>query len=420
MIMESFTPVKNTEREIFMDVLRGFAILGIFIANLNAFTWYDFVDPNASGKFLLPGWDRKMLFLHHMFIEGKFYSIFSFLFGWGVALQLMRSEAKGNHSKSLIKRRLLFMLLLGAFHLLLWPGDIVFLYALMGFLLLPLLRLSNKKLLITGVVFFLSPILLYALKMNFPVLRGPSQMLYGIGNWADGKLIGVNSDESFMNYIRTANWFDLLKGDLSGFFYRYGDLFFQSRIPKVLGLMLIGAAVGRTGFYRNIDQHKKLLYYIIAFGILIALPANYMLAKYISVQDGSYGGFKMNGLYRTIAYAIGVAPLAATYIALFMLAFQNVRIKKAWSILAPIGKMAFTNYIMHTLIGNYVFFNAGLGYAEKVGPVYYTVFALMVFICQVIFSTQWLRYFNYGPLEWLWRSATYGKWQQLKKQTASA
>ena len=179
--------------------------------------------------------------------------------------------------------------------------------------------------------------------------------------------------------------------------------------------MMIGAVVGRTNFYKNIDQHKKLLYYIIAFGILIAIPANYVLAKYMIAQDGSYGGYKINGFYRTIAYAIGVAPLAATYIALFMLAFQSKVWKRILSILAPVGKMAFSNYIMHTLIGNFVFFNAGLGYMEKVGPVYYTIFALIVFACQIILSTIWLKYFNYGPLEWLWRSATYKKWQPLKK-----
>ena len=413
--MESLSPVQTNEREIFMDVLRGFAILGIFIANLNAFSWYDFVDPTATGSFLLPHWDNKMLFLHHMFVEGKFYSIFSFLFGWGVSLQLMRSEIKGINARPLVRRRLTFMLLLGAFHLLLWPGDIVFFYALLGFLLLPILRCSNKTLLITGVILFLSPILLYGLKMNFPVLRAPSEMLFGVGDWADAKLTGVMSDETFRAYIKNANWFDILKGDLSGFFYRYGDLFFQSRIPKVLGIMMIGAVVGRTNFYKNIDQHKKLLYYIIAFGILIAIPANYVLAKYMIAQDGSYGGYKINGFYRTIAYAIGVAPLAATYIALFMLAFQSKVWKRILSILAPVGKMAFSNYIMHTLIGNFVFFNAGLGYMEKVGPVYYTIFALIVFACQIILSTIWLKYFNYGPLEWLWRSATYKKWQPLKK-----
>ena len=417
--MQSLSPVQTNEREIFMDVLRGFAILGIFIANLSHLTWYGFLGPDATGTMLLPHWDHKMEFLHALFIEGKFYSIFSFLFGWGIALQLMRSEAKGIQAASFIRRRLTIMLLLGACHLLLWPGDIVFFYALLGFVLLLFRRFSNKTLLISAVVLVLSPILLYWLKMKFPVLNSPSTFLFDIGDKVDGKLTGIVSDETFHAYLKKANWFDILKADIAGFFYRYGDLFFQSRIPKVLGMMLIGLVVGRSNFYKNISQHKKLLYYIVVFGILIAIPSNYILAKYMQANDGSYYQFKMNGLYRTIAYSIGVAPLAATYIALFMLAFQSGVGKKILSVLAPVGKMAFTNYIMHTLIGNFVFLNAGLGYMGKAGPVYYTLFALIVFSIQIIISTIWLKYFNYGPVEWLWRSATYRKWQPLRKTIAA-
>ena len=124
--MQALSPVQTNEREIFMDVLRGFAILGIFIANLGSgFSGYS-ADAHASGPLLSPNLDHKMSFLHHMFIEGKFYTIFSLLFGWGIALQFKRAEAKGINALPMIKRRVFFMLLLGAFHLLLWPGDIVF------------------------------------------------------------------------------------------------------------------------------------------------------------------------------------------------------------------------------------------------------------------------------------------------------
>ncbi|HPH85655.1 MAG TPA: DUF418 domain-containing protein [Ferruginibacter sp.] len=413
--MSSLEPVKNQEREIFMDVLRGFCILGIFIANLNAFTWYDFVDPHTKGKFLIPGWDEKMQFLHHILIEGKFYSIFSFLFGWGIALQLKRAKSKKMRSSPLIRRRLTIMLFLGAFHLLIWPGDIIFFYALMGFVLLFFRKFSNKALLVTGILFLLSPIVLYALKMLFPVLNYPSSFMYKIGANLDEKLIGVTSDETFKTYIRTANWWEILKGDLSGFFFRYGDLLFQSRIFKVLGMMLIGFVVGRSQFYKKIADNRSVFYYIIFFGLFVGIPANYVLATYMDNHDTSYAHFQIDGLSRTIAYAIGVAPLAATYIALFMLAYENRKNRRYLEFLAPVGKMAFTNYVLQTLIGNFVFLNAGLGFMEKVGPVYYTLFAIIVFIFQVIFSSVWLKNFNYGPLEWIWRSATYGQFQKFRK-----
>jgi uncharacterized protein len=412
--MDIRTPVENNQREIFMDVLRGIAILGIFIANLNAFTWYNNAAPPAEGAMIVPGWDGKLLFLHHMFIEGKFYSIFSFLFGWGMALQIMRAESKGLDAASLIRRRLAVMLILGAVHLMLWPGDIVFLYALMGFIILPLRRFSNKTLIIASVLLFLSPIALYALKMKFPVLNTPSSFLFETGRRIEIKLFGDLDEDAFYAYFKNAGWYDIFKGNLAGFFYRYGDLFFQSRIPKVLSVMLLGMVVGRTGFFQQIGQYKKLVYSVIAIGLIVGLPANYILARYMSLHDGSYYSYKTNGLYRTVAYALGVVPLALAYVSLLMLSFQSVPCKKFLRVLAPVGKMAFTNYITQTLIGNFVFLGAGLGYMEKVGPVYYTLFALLVFTFQVIGSTIWLRYFHYGPIEWLWRSGTYGKWQPFR------
>ena len=416
--MQTLNPVQTNEREIFMDVLRGFAILGIFIANLNGFSWYN-AEAKATGPFLLPEWDHKMGFLHHMFIEGKFYSIFSLLFGWGIALQFKRADAQGINALPTIKRRLLFMLLLGAVHLLIWPGDIVFFYALLAFILLPCRKFSNKTLLISGIILVLLPMLLYACKMHWQWLNAPAGILYSTGQKLDTQLLGIASENDYINFSKQANWWDILKGNVSGFFYRYGYLFFVSRVPKVLGIFLIGYALGRSDFYKNIDRHKKTLYIIIALGLLIGLPANFYLARYMSYFMNDYWNLKMNGLYQTISYSLGVAPLAMAYVGLIMLSFQTTAGKKILTVLAPVGKMAFSNYMMHSFIGNFVFLHAGLGYIGKVGPVYYTLFGVAVFIIQIILSTVWLKYFNYGPVEWLWRSATYKKWQPFtKKQTA--
>ncbi|MGF2411098.1 MAG: DUF418 domain-containing protein [Ferruginibacter sp.] len=417
--MQTLAPVKTSEREIFMDVLRGFAVLGIFIANLGSgFAWYSERD-HLTGPMLLPGWDHKMTYLHQMFIEGKFYSIFSLLFGWGIALQVKRGLDKGTDALPTIKRRLVFMLLLGAIHLLIWPGDIVFFYAMLGFLLLPFRKFSNKTLLITGVILILLPILLYAAKMKWQWLNAPAGILFQTGETVDHLLNGTKSESDFKNLLANGNWWNIFKGNVAGFLFRYGYLFFVSRIPKVLGMFLIGYVVGRSDFYKNIMQHKKLLYGIIIFGLVVGVPTNYFLAHYMSGNESDYFGLKINGFYQTLAYAFGVVPLAMTYVALLILSFQTTVGKKILSVFAPVGKMAFSNYIMQSLIGNFVFLGAGLGYLGQVGPVYYTLFGIVVFIVQIIISTTWLKYFNYGPLEWLWRSATYKKWQPMKKISAS-
>jgi uncharacterized protein len=416
--MNQLAPVRQEEREVFMDVLRGFAILGIFIANLASFTFYGSDLPD-KGPFINLKADHTMAFLHHMLIEGKFYSIFSLLFGWGLALQFKRAASAGVNALPTVRRRLLFMLLLGAIHLLIWPGDIVFFYAILAFILLPLRKLSNKTLLITGSILILTPILFYWLKMNYSDLRYPADKLNEVGGRINARFFpefqDIKSREEFEVKIKDLTWWDFLKNNISGFFYRYSYLFHVSRVSKVLGMFMIGYVIGRSDFYKNLAQHRKLVYIIIVCGLLVGLPANYFLAKQMENHMGDYFEYKMNGLYQTIYYALGVAPLAMAYVGLFMLAFKTNAGNKFLLLLAPAGKMAFSNYIMQSLIGNYVFFTAGLGYMFKVGPLAYTIFGVLVFILQVIFSTLWLKYFNYGPVEWLWRSATYGKWQPIRK-----
>ncbi len=403
-----------------MDVLRGFAILGIFIANLGGFSWYN-ESAKATGPLILSQWDHKMSFLHHLLIEGKFYSIFSLLFGWGIALQVKRGIAKGIDPIPFIKRRLLFMLLFGFIHLLIWNGDIVFFYALLGFILLPLRNFSSKTLLITGSVLILSPILLYTLKMTWPVLNYPAKLLFETGLQVDGELLNLKNEGDFINMMHHGSWLDQLKANISGIFFRYRYLFFVSRIPKVLGMFLIGYVLGYTDFYKNFSENKKIIYRVVVGGLLIGLPANYFLAHYMSNYMDDYFQLKTKGLDQTIAYALGVVPLALAYVGLFMLGFQTMAGKKILSVLAPVGKMAFSNYLLQSFIGNYVFLGAGLGYMGTIGPVYYTLFGIVIFIVQIILSTFWLRYFNYGPVEWLWRSATYKQWQPFRKdKTAEA
>jgi uncharacterized protein len=415
--MQGIQPVRHHEREIFMDVLRGFAILGIFIANLNAFSWYS-EGARQSGPFLLAEWDHKMAFLQHVFIEGKFYSIFSLLFGWGIALQIKRGMDKGVDAIPTVRRRLLFMLLLGFLHLLIWNGDIVFFYALLGFILIPLRRFSNKTLLITGALMILSPILWYWLKMKWPVFNAPADWLLKAGIQSSDAMLSIKTDEDYMKLMQHGTWWDQLKANITGIFFRYQYLFFVSRIWKVLGMFLIGYVLGRSDFYKNFAANKKWVYRIVVLGLLIGLPANYMLAKYMMHHMSDYFMLQQKGWYQTIVYALGVVPLALAYVGIFMLVFQSGIGKKFLSILAPVGKMAFTNYIGHSLIGNFIFLGAGLGYMGKVGPVYYTALGLGIFIVQIIFSTIWLRYFNYGPAEWIWRSATYGKWQSMRRVEA--
>lgn len=312
------------------------------------------------------------------------------------------------------------MLLFGLLHiLLLWIGDIVAFYAMLGFILLPLRRFSNKTLLITAVLLILSPILLYLLKMKWPVLAAPSGILFATGNRIDESLSGFKSPDDFKNVVLNGSYIDMVKTNISGFFYRYADLIFVSRIEKVMGMFLIGFVVGRSNFYQHIEKYRKLLLILLVAGLVIGLPANYMMAKYM-LNEGDYYELKINGLYQTIWYAIGVAPLAMAYVSGITLLFLQNRKGKLLKIFAPVGKMAFSNYIFQTLVGVFVFFGFGLGYGLKTGPLAYITFGILVYCWQIIFSTWWLKHYHFGPLEWLWRSLTYKKWQPFKKDKGSS
>ncbi len=392
-------PVQKNERIQLLDILRGLAILGIFIMNLFGFTFYWALNDAQKAAVPLAEYDHTSQFLQHMFLEGKFYSIFSMLFGIGFAIYLSKATESNNILK-VFRWRLAILLLIGFIHLLLWTGDIVAFYALLGFILIPFRKFSNKTLLILAGLCILSPILWYALKMWNPRVFNLAQWPFKWGDHFSTKM-GILSNQDYYQAMRTTDFFEMIRMNIVGIFYRYGDLIFQSRGFKVFGMFLIGLVIGRTRFYNKLQENKSLLWYIFIGGLLIGLPANYIMAKLS--ETSAYGQLKMDGLKQTIAYSVGVAPLALAYSAGVALLFLNDTAKKILTLLAPAGKMALTNYFMHSLIGIFLF--TGLGLAlDPLGPTAWTILALVVFSIQVILSTIWLKYFNYGPLEWLWRS----------------
>lgn len=410
--MQTSAPVSSRERETFLDILRGFALLGIYIANLSFQSLYNGQE-NKSGYFY--PFDNTMEFLHTMLIEGKFYTIFSLLFGWGVALQMQRMRDRNTEPVPFIKRRLWAMLLLGFMHaLLLWTGDIVAFYAMIGFLLLLFRNKSDKALLWWSAILILSPILLYFIKMKIQWVNAPAFVLFKTGEWVDVHLNHHPPGDPMPETTWTAHWADIWKMNLSGILFRYAYLFFVSRIPKVLGMFLLGYYLGRNNRYKTILSNKRLLLQIALTGFIIGLPANYFMAHFASFE-GDYFNLKMNGWYQTIFYALGVVPLGLAYAATLALVYNHISGKKILMLLQPMGKMAFTNYVMQSLISIIVFYGVGLAKGGQLGPTAWTIFGACVFLGQMLFSHIWLSYFQFGPVEWFWRSMTYRKWQGFRR-----
>jgi uncharacterized protein len=413
-MIERPVPVNLSEREKFMDALRGFAILGgIFIANLSGLCLY---NPGETSL----GWhfgelDKQMIFLHHFLLEGKFYSIFSLLFGWGLALQIKRTQtdAVGVRVHPIILRRLLFMFLIGLIHLaVIWNGDIIALYALVGLVLLLFIRIEPRKVAIFGVLSLLVPILSYWLRMQELMLNKPADLFHSICQDLDSQLLGISTQEDFVNLLRRGSFRELLIYNFDGAFYRFGDLIFQSRFFKVLGMFLIGYSMGINGYFKVLLKSRRSLWIVAAIGLIVGLPANYIMAKFMETP-ANYAQLTTEGLYQTIVYFLGVAPLALTYVSLLALFFRNNVGNHLMMVLTPIGKMALTNYIFHSLLCIVIFYGIGFGLMGTLGPIAWTVFAFAVFAFQILYSAIWLHFFQFGPLEWVWRSLTYGRLQPI-------
>ena len=409
---KQLAPVASRERIEYMDLLRGVAIFGILIANAR---WFSLYSPNVNGLFTFAEIDRVVYLLQGVFIESKFYSIFSILFGWGIAIQINRSKKDDSSTANFLRRRLWFMMLLGGIHLFfIWEGDIVFLYGLVGFVLVAFRKYSNRTILITGILLLLSPILLYFLKMNWPWVNYPSDYLYSLGEKMYQYFGWIDQDTSRTGVLsESTSIITSIKITLADAPYRFAYLFAVSRIPKVLGAMLIGFYVGRTDLYSKIMKHKKVVFSATIAGLIVFVPLNYWLEGILK-NEQAYYQHQIEGLYYTIADSLTVFPLALVYMMALALLYEKWWVQEILKPVLAVGKTAFSNYVLQSLIGIIVFYGIGFGLAEQFGPLAWTVFAVVVFSFQMIISNIWLKFFRFGPLEWIWRSLSYRKVQPLR------
>lgn len=402
------SPLPQHKRAQILDVLRGMALLGILINNIYGLSGYGFLTTEMRQQLSSFSIDQSLNFLQILFVEGKFYSLFSLLFGIGFSIILISIEKKGLNPFKIFYRRLAILFLIGAAHIyFLWEGDILLLYALIGFML-PLFRnCSNKALLIWSAVFILSPIAIDGLKLLLQ--WGPGDFIIPIAEPIDLKN-GING-EAWRTYLfkEGSGWQEWRNYQESAFMFRYSDLLNNNRIPKVLGMFLLGFYVGRKSIYANLEEYKPLLKRVMQWGFLIGIPFSIAMA-YFSV-DGKYIYASTMGMADTISYAFAVVPLALAYTAFICLLWIKGKGISKLNVFAPVGRMALTNYIMQSVISILIFYPFGFGLGQKIGLVYLFPMVLAISALQVIYSNVWFNYFQYGPLEWIWRQLTY--WKRL-------
>lgn len=407
-------PVSLNERVDILDVLRGFALLGVMLDNLMGFTGWGF--KTLSMREALPTWpaDGILALSELTFINGKFYSLFSLLFGIGFSIILIRNEQKGINPLKIFYRRLFILLLIGAVHLfLLWEGDILFLYALIG-MILPLFRkFSDKALLITAAALILSPIILDCIYILFHGKSGDG--LERLAQSID-KSTGLPTDSTFANYLykEGSGWHEWRSWQSSGWAYRYSYILDSNRIPKVLGMFLIGFYAGRKMMYLHLENYISLFKKLHLWGLVVGIPAA-ISCTFFEIFAGDLMKKEPALLGHGFFYAISVVPLCLAYTSMICLRWIRKKGNSKLKVLAPMGRMALTNYLMQTILGITIYYGVGFGFGGNIGPAIFIPIGLCVYAIQVLYSNIWFRYFNYGPLEWVWRMLTYGKRLKILK-----
>ena len=405
------SPISLTERIELLDVLRGLAVGGILIGNMQWFSGYGMM-PEALLR-QTPIYDQITHFLVHFFIEGKFYSIFSFLFGFGFALQIARAEERGDLKASLFKRRLFWLLVIGLLHAyLLWAGDILSIYAVMGFLLILFRKKSNSSLLKWAFVLLAVPIFTYILQYLLFTFFAPANLAASI------ETMKLDHWNSAVTTVSQSNYWQILTGYNREYIVgRYMGLIFDMRLPKILAMFLLGFYAYRIGVFQDLSDHRPFIRRVLVWGLSLGIVGNLvfaLLAGHETVIPPT-----LAGIGGVITYAFGVPAMALGIAALVATLWQKNAWQKTLTFLAPVGRMALTNYLMQTIICVLLFYGYGFGLFGKFGALVSTMIALGIFVFQIFTSALWLKYFRYGPAEWIWRQLTYRKRLDLRYRTVS-
>ena len=401
-------PVGTGERSALLDALRGWALLGILLANMMAFTGAFFMPDPERAKMVFAEFDDAAEFILEWLVIGKFYALFSLLFGIGFAIQIGRLEQRGEGTARYL-RRLFILFLFGLAHLmLLWLGDILALYALMGMVLLLFRRVSDAKLLIWAAALWAIPIL-WAAAIHFGGFR-PAKPIFDLAIQTISAT-GLDVSQGPLPVYQSADIASHMKAHPGEALIRLADLVRQMRFTKVLGMFLIGLWVGRRAIHANAAQYRPLLRRVALIGIGVGLP----LSAVKAVLTMWPGESRPIAFAAEVFYCLGTPTLALGYAAAFTLLWLGAR-SRAAETAAPAGRMALTNYLMQTVLMSAIFYGWGLGLIGKYGLAVIPPLSAALFALQIAYSRWWLARYRFGPAEWLWRSATYGALQPLRRE----
>ncbi len=388
-----------------LDVLRGFAILGILVVNIQSFGLIGaaYLNPTASGELI--GGDYWGWWLTYVFFDSKFMAIFSLLFGAGIVLMWERASKAGRKSTWIHYRRMFWLMLFGLAHAhLLWFGDILFLYSICGMVVYWVCGWKARWLIPLGV-------LLLMVGSSLSLLTG-----WSMSYWDEAQLSEMMKDwkpspEQIENElaIYRGSWLTQLpQRSMTAFFMETFLLGFWG-FWRAGGLMLIGMGLYKTGVFNA--QRTRRFYQIgmvigAACGLAIILWGVQRLeAKNWSLEYSFFIGNQFNYW--------GSLLLSFAYVCLVMLVCRDGLCTRLQKLLAAVGQMALTNYLLQTIVCTTLFYGHGLGWFGYLNRVELIGIVVVIWAFQLAVSPIWLRRFRFGPFEWFWRTLTYWKLQPI-------
>lgn len=385
-MLKNATPITEAERIVSIDVIRGFALLGIYLINMLSFhSPFLHIDP-------LTWWDSKIDRYFYKFIDifaqASFYPMFSMLFGYGLIILRERSLNKGLSFPKIAVRRLGTLLVIGIIHAyLIWDGDILILYAVIGLLSLIFLRMSGKKLILTGILLYTISNLLLSLLTFLIVMMNPEEP-FSIADLPKAEVaIEVYQNGTFAEITeqRIREWYEVYN------LYSLPIMMFT-----FLPYFFFGAGVAKLGFLADVPKNRRTL----TMTLVILFPLGLLLKCLPYILNHNYATDYVQDTF-------GGVMLAISYACAIALAMEKETVRKFLLYLAPVGKLSMSNYLLQSVITTFIFYHYGLGLYGKFSVAGGTILAIVIFIFQIILSHFWLRHFYYGPVEWLWRSVTY-------------
>ncbi len=412
-------PVVLSERIQTIDILRGFALFGILLVNMHLFS-HPVQELLIGYGEVGPLLDRVAALGIQVLAESKFYPIFSFLFGLGIALQIQRAEERGTPTHPLFVRRLSFLLLIGLAHaVFVWVGDILVLYAVLGTILLLFYRKrSPQALLVWAGVFLAMAVLLPAGLSGLAMLAKltPAGAAEVSASFAASDA-GLRAEAAQAAVIYSAGSFaEITAQRLSDLRLMYSVAIFLAF--NAFAMFLFGLYAGRRGVFRDIPAHTPLLKKIFWWGCALGLSSSFAHAM---VSHGpEFALPTWLDILTDSARTLGAPVLALGYIAGLTLLLQQAAWRARLWPLAAVGRMALTNYLMQSLIATSLFYGYGFGHFGQIGPGLGILITVAIYGLQIPLSVWWLRHFQYGPVEWLWRTLTYLRPQPFRLTTASA